>query len=216
MTTRVDIAGRVRAELGDPGPQFVWSNELLYRWLGEGLTRLSSDMPSLRNVALTVFTGATQYPLFGLAIGPRGVQAVEYPDGHKLPMGETRQQNEGYGLLSIQPFENCWELVRRTGGSYELWLRYPVSGSQSYITVWAYSVYAIPVSDSDTLEVYGFDEELLIWWICGRAVRWLAQQRGKRSALAQAWDAGYYEWLYSSGMVARRRSIKAGTLKPEV
>jgi hypothetical protein len=231
------MLGRVRLELGDSGPSYVWSAEQIYQWLAEGLTQLSLDLPPLRYISFYAVPGQREYPLnsyvsLGL-VGPGGLQSVEAPRGQVLPPGEVRDRSAGFTqqntLLATDTapriYENCWALEFFTHDQPYLIFRYaPVDlngPGDLLIGVWAYGYYLNPPDDTTALDVGVLDEQLLVWYVVARAVSWLAEMRGKRadfSASRQRSNAAYYERLYSKGIEQRRRvqGAKAGRLVEQI
>jgi hypothetical protein len=226
----------VRNELGDTGITPVWSDTLLNQWLEEGLNQLAADLPKMPQVTLTALPGVKEYSLADfVSLVPwreGAVQSVECPAGRKLPRGEVRERIAGlddnptalYGSDNHpRIYENCWEIQLLASTNPALVFRYPpvpVDGpSNQQIVIWAYGNYSGPIpNDSYALDILDFDAQLLVWYVAGRAVSWLAEQRGKRGDMSSARSrpqATYYERLYQNGIKLhqRRRGIRSSVLR---
>ena len=88
MTTRAEMLGKVRQELGDGGPQYVWADGLLQEYLVEGLREWSLVRPVERTVTLPGVAGQRDFVLPQDVI-PNGLMTVAWPVGVVVPMGAT-------------------------------------------------------------------------------------------------------------------------------
>ena len=239
MTTRSDLRARIRVELNDPlvSGSSVWPDTLLNGWLDEALNQLSVDFPPLVRLVLVAVAGQREYSLAAYLtqapLLPGTVRSVECPAGQRLPRGEVRDRLVGpdaavgtpYGTdTHSQIYRNCWELEPWLVTNPVLVFRYPpvaVGGrSDQSIVLWVAGAYLSPLPlDSTVLDVAAYDEILLVYYVCGRAVSWLALQRGKRGdAVAgrnRTDNAVYYERMYESGIKLRKQAkgIKSGVLQ---
>lgn len=226
MTTRLTVRSRVRVELADPGPSYVWSDALLNQWVIEAIEQLSLDLPKPVQITTAALPGVKEYSLADYVtvadLEPGNVESVECPHGKRWPRGNVRDFVSGiddnptalYGSDShTQIYPNCWNIEQLASTNPALVWRYPPvpagGPSNQQIVIWVKGFYSTPPDDVYTLDIQPGDENLLVWYICGRAVSWLAEQRGKRGDQAGAKgrsNAGYYERLYSNALAKRRRS----------
>ncbi len=228
MTTRLQFLAGVRAELGDNGPNFVWPDSLLQSFLSDALNQLSIDWAPVRELSLVAVNNQRDYALDPVAnpVGPAGVISVQYPAGFVVWPGDSSAQYvQMFPTITNgstwQPFDQRWEYIAGVGTVAQLLrFRYPLVVVQPATVIVRYwSVYTPPVSDSALLDVAISDEVALKWASCARAMEWLDEQRGKRSAqaagpvnAAQAVVAGarrtqsYYQRLYNSAIIARNRA----------
>ncbi len=217
MTTRLEIKGRVRNELNDLGPNFVWADYLVYQWLDEALDQLSLDLPTRQQITIPLAGAQRNYQLstiLGAApVGPGGVVSLEFPPGNLMPRGNALQTNNGLVSESgAQPFANCWDVIELPGGAgyggLEILFRYPPwTAANQYAYLLIETIYTHPTADVTLLTVANFDEPLLVWYICERALSWLAEQRGKRGAgSGRSAGPGYYSQRYELGVRARKKA----------
>lgn len=234
MTTRLDLMGRVRTELGDSvGPQFVWSDALLHQYLGEAVREWGLVRPVRRQEFLTGTAGQRDFGL-GAELIPNGVVSVEWPQGIVVPVGVTAVQTPrwswdiGASSSQIWFYDQTYELVE-DGTQSLVRFRYPVpteaQGQAVIVTYLGY--YAAPQQDTDTLEVAGEDEAALLWFVCGRAYRWLDEQRAKRGVWGSTVQGGGngksmsgatdYEQRYAALATSRwrARGVRSGLLATE-
>ena len=78
--------------------------------------------------------------------------------------------------------------------------------------------YGVPTNDSDVLEVMATDVAALVAFICGRAYRWLDEQRPKRGVFADGGKgstAVVYEQRYAILATTRwrARGLRSGFLE---
>jgi hypothetical protein len=213
----------------------VWSDGLLNQWVNEAIEQLALDLPKPVEITMAALPGVKEYSLsdyVSLAtLEPGSIDSVECPHGKRWPRGDVRQFIEGiddnptalYGTdKHTQIYANCWDIQVLANTNPVLVFRYapvPAGGpSNQQIVLWARGFYSQPPSDSYSLDIMQNDDLLLVWWVCGRAISWLAEQRGKRGDQAGAkgrTNASYYERLYSGALKARRRGrgIQSGTVR---
>ncbi|NWJ95063.1 MAG: hypothetical protein HXX20_04705 [Chloroflexi bacterium] len=239
MSTRVDLRTRLRAELNDVvvSGSSLWSDTLLNGWLDEALNQLSVDFPPLVRIILEAVPGQREYSLAAYLaqapLLPGTVRSVESPAGQKLPRGEVCDRLVGpdehvgtpYGTdTHPRIYRNCWELEPWAVTNPVLVFRYPpvaIGGrTDQAIVLWVMGAYTSPLPlDSTVLDVAAYDEILLVYYVCGRAVAWLAEQRGKRGDAGagrnRTDNAGYYERMYQDGIKLRKRlrGIKVGEVQ---
>ncbi len=214
MTTRADFLSGVRLELQDTGPaSYVWSDALLQAFLKDGLTRLSLDLPPIREITLAAVVGQRDYPILPgtLALGAGGLVEAQFPAGLVVPRGATGPQYGGgtYPASSdFQAFEQRWELLAGAGDSNILRFRYALA-QPGDIVVKAFSVYTLPASDTASFDVNARDEGALRWAVCWRAAGWLEETRGKcqggRLEEGQSLS-GYFRLLYDEAILRRKKA----------
>jgi hypothetical protein len=192
MTTRLELVERIRLELGDGmGPNYVWSDALLAEYVREALREWSLVRPARRQVSMLGAIGQRDFVL-NAEVVPNGVVSVEWPLGVLLAKGATQAQAPRWGWDVVTAstgsfwfYEQAYELVEN-GTQALVRLRYPLTaaGTNEPIVITYLAYYAAPQQDSDVLEVASADETALVWFVCGRAYRWLDEQRAKRGVYA--------------------------------
>jgi hypothetical protein len=235
MSTRADLRARIRAELNDTSVTTpLYSDALLNGWLNDGLGQLSLDLPQLVNNSALVQPGARVIALnsFSIAAFGGGIRTLEFPAGRPIPRGDTSYRTEdstAAGWPSPTGVENyrqiypqCWDFQNipypdGLGGTPItpcLVFRYALldpafSGAFQYANIWYWSNY-LPLTDDITpATVLVYDEPLLTYYVAGRAISWLAEQRGKRGdsgSVANRSNATYYERLYLNGLKIRKQA----------
>lgn len=238
MTTRLDLMNRVRAELGDTvGPQYVWPDTLLQQYVVEAVREWGLVRPVRRQEFLVGTAGQRDFGL-GAELIPNGVVSVEWPQGILVPGGMTAVQTPrwswdvGASSSQIWFYDQAYELVE-DGSNRFVRFRYPVpaeaQGQSVIVTYLGY--YAAPQQDGDTLEVAVEDETALLWFVCGRAYRWLDEQRAKRGVWGSSGQGGSggsgnvknmgaatdYEQRYAAYAASRwrARGVRSGLLTTE-
>jgi hypothetical protein len=179
---------------------------------------------------------------FGTPAIPNGIISVEFPQGVPVPPANTSPQRPAVSIYDITNSQSIWyydqvyEFREDFSGQY-LHFRYafptlaPGSNYNVYIKYFYY--YAPLGQDSDVLTIPAQDEAALIWFVCGRAYRWLDQQRMKRGYYVPDAPAGggqrasaglnnlsaatQYEQRYASLASTRwqARGIRSSYLQPE-
>ncbi len=210
MTLRTDIASRVRTELNDTSGSPVWTTAQLNQWLADGLYRLALDIPPYKNLAITLVNGTRDYNLPVNGVSPKGVRSVEYPPGYKIPPGDTSDYTDLTVFNSTttgQAYKQAWELVWTSPAQGVLRFRYAPTLVAGYATanVWYYGLYLIPPDDLTNLDLNLYDESLLVFYVCERALTWLAEQKNKRGTPGANPSGSYYKNLYAEFMMARKR-----------
>lgn len=230
MTTRLDIINRVRLELGDGVAPYVWADALLQEYVREAVREWSLVRPARRQVSLVGTVGQRDFSL-GAEVVPNGVVSVEWPAGVLVPVGATQPESPrwswelGAGPSQIWFYEQAFELVENGTGSV-VRLRYglPPEGVGQAVVVTYLGYYAAPQQDGDILEVAQADEVALVWFVCGRAYRWLDEQRSKRGVAVMGGGsakgglaASDYEQRYASVAASRwrMRGLRSGVVLPE-
>lgn len=237
MTTRLDFMNRIRNELGDTNTPPLWSDSLLQAYLGEALQEWSAIRPVRRQVTLTGTAGQRDFNL-GVSVVPNGVISVEWPAGVLVPAGATQAQSPrsvwdiSAAFSTIWFYDQSYELIENGTTGPTLRLRYPLTpenASQPLVVTYL-GYYAAVQQDSDALEIVAEDETALLWFVCGRAFRWLDEQRAKRGVFAAAASNGAgasngkngiaandYEQRYSNLVAARTatRGLRSQVLSPE-
>jgi hypothetical protein len=204
--------------LQDIGPvNFVWSDAVLQGYLNDGLYQLAIDLAPVKEISIAAVVGQRDYVIAPgtLALGPGGIIGVQFPVGYVIPEGNTGPQYEGAsysGSSNFQAFDQCWELLPGAGDVNTLRFRYGLAQTGN-IVVRAFTTYTLPTGDASVLDVNAFDEVALKWAVCGRAMAWLEEVRGKRQGGAVAGNRGtqwvpgsYYRRLYEAAIVARKRA----------
>jgi hypothetical protein len=236
MTTRLDIRTSVRRELNDISVSApLYSDVLLNGWFDEGITQLSIDLPVLKQVILGIAADCRILPLtpsVGVGtISAAGVRSVEAPPGHKLARGDTGYRTNAETTTNLYTptgtenyphvFNNVWDfqiipvdnplVPGATIISPAVVFRYapfPTGTVGEYqVIVWYWTGYTPVGGDGLSLDISPYDEMLLLYFICGRAISWLAEQRGKRNdslSMQNRDNASYYERLYAAGIKLRQ------------
>jgi hypothetical protein len=229
MTYRTDILSRVRAELNDNGGSQVWSDALVYSWLNEALNQVSLDLPRAGYTASYLIPGQREYPLSGLGVSVAlGLQIVEAPRGYRIARGDVHSRQDGANRFQQQNtilasdqatriYDNVYELYEFAADQPYLVFRYapvPLGGASDLLyALWYQISYANPPDDVTPLDVDSFNEVMLVWYICGRALSWLAEQRGKRGDIKQTATTGYYQKLYARGLEQRtKRTVRTARM----
>lgn len=214
MTTRTDFLSGVRLELQDTGPtNYVWSDALLQAFLRDGLNQLSLDLPPVKEITVAAVVGQRDYPIApgSLALGAGGILEVQFPAGVVIPRGATGPQFAGATWLAstnFQAFDQRWEVIAGAGDSNILRFRYALTQSGN-IGVKAVTVYTMPGTDAATLDVNAQDEIVLKWAVCGRAMGWLEETRGKRqggNVPGFRGASGYYKRAYEAAIGSRKQA----------
>lgn len=187
--------GRVRAELGDETAPYLWADALLDTWLTEALAALSLRLPREALWETASMAGQEAYPL---PLGLLAVLAVEHPAGRLRTPGDPRGA-DGAGAGTFRVWQG------------QLWLRPAPTASGEPIRVWYLARRAVPAADSDPLPVEAGDEELLLLYVCARALAWVSGQEAKRQVVERQRGAdalvlaAHYERQYREGLAARER-----------
>ncbi|HLI29348.1 MAG TPA: hypothetical protein VKZ60_19965 [Chloroflexota bacterium] len=184
---------RVRAELGDETAPYLWADALLDTWLAEALAALSLRLPREARWETASVAGQAVYPL---PLGVLTVLAVEHPAGPPwLPSASGGAERAGAGTFRV------WQ--------GQLWLRPAPTVDGAPIRVWYLARRPAPSADSDPLPVEAGDEELLLLYVCARALAWVSGQEAKRQVVERQRGAdalalaAYYERQYREGLAAR-------------
>ena len=217
--TRAQWRALVRAELGDEGATKLWADGLLNEWLNEALRDYGRVVP--REEATTLQTVASQ-AAYALPLGLVEVVRVEHP-AHTFRVFAPRTGGEwddvtptlqGGTLQALLPSPHRGE---GSGYSYDVWegqlVLEPAPGASGESVAVRYTTRrAEPTTDADPLPVEGGDEDLLLLYVCGRALTWVSAQEGKRQAFERdrgasaAQLAGAYEARYRAALASRQRT----------
>ncbi len=197
MTTRADLRGRIRQELGDEtAGAYVWSEALLNAYIGGAIKRYSLDLPREDTVEINTVAGQRSYDLPAVC---RQVVAVEYPEGVFL----RRDPVAGGDWFSAAGagHEDAWE---QYGGA--LWLRRTPAATGDVVRVRYLGGYDSPGDDMTELGLPGEDEDLAVWLACEVALAWLNKQKDKRLERRGGFlFPSFYASKYQEGLKARRR-----------
>jgi hypothetical protein len=208
--TRAQWRALVRAELGDENAAaYLWSTALLNEWLNEAIRDFARTAPRELETTLTTFAGQAAYAL------PNGlieIVRVEHPAGtfrrFEPPTGGDWRLADG----SLVPADRLG-----TPASYDVWqgqlVLEPVpTASGEPIAVRYTGQRAEPSADTDPLPVEQQDSELLLLYVCARAMQWISGQEAKRQAFerdrgatAQALQTAY-QARYAAAVQARQRT----------
>lgn len=202
----------VRAELGDENASaFLWSTALLNEWLAEAIRDYARTVPREETATLTTVASQAAYDL---PLGLVEVVRVEHPANvfrvHQPRVGGDLVSGVGSSVsypptpISRPPTYDVWrgQLVLEpapTASGETLAVRYTTRRAE-------------PSADTDPLPVEGGDEELLLLYVCGRAMQWISTQEGKRQAFerergaAASALADTYEQRYRAAIAARQRT----------
>ena len=189
--TRGVWRARVRAELGDEQPAAnLWSDGLLDGWLAEALGEYGRAVPREAAAELASVAGEARYALPGDVLA---VVRVEHPAGV-----ERVRARGGAGAAGTY---DVW------GGQLVLAPAPEQTGEPIRLRYWARR--AAPLADGDPLPVAVGEEELLVLYVCARALVWISTQEGKRQAFERTRGAealtlaGWYETRYREALRAR-------------
>ncbi|HLH26403.1 MAG TPA: hypothetical protein VK066_28110 [Chloroflexota bacterium] len=206
--TRAQWRALVRAELGDAGATQLWSDVLLNEWLNEAIRDFGRVVP--REEATTLITVAGQ-AAYALPLGLVEVVRVEHP-ANTFRVFAPRVGGEGGAALTPAPSPRG-----RGEWSYDVWegqlVLEPAPGASGERVAVRYTTRrAEPTTDADPLPVEGGDEDLLLLYVCGRALTWVSAQEGKRQAFERdrgasaAPLAAAYEARYRAALASRQRT----------
>jgi hypothetical protein len=209
-TTRAAWRALVRAELGDEGATPLWSDALLHAWLNEALRDYGRAVP--REETATLATVAAQ-AAYDLPLGLVEVVRVEHPAG-TYRVFAPRAGGDGTPTPGPSPREGEGGT---SGYGYDVWrgqlVLEPAPGASGESVVVRYTTRrAEPTADTDPLPVEGGDVDLLLLYVCGRALQWVSAQEGKRQAFERdrgasaAQLASGYEARYRAGLASRQRT----------
>jgi hypothetical protein len=198
----------VRAELGDEGATKLWSDSLLNEWLNEAIRDYGRVVP--REEATTLQTVAGQ-AAYALPLGLVEVVRVEHP-AHTFRVFAPRTGGEWGDDPTPSPSP-----IRGGEYGYDVWegqlVLEPAPGASGESVVVRHTTRrAEPTTDSEPLPVERGDEDLLLLYVCGRALEWVSAQEGKRQAFERdrgasaAQLAGAYEARYRAALASRQRT----------
>jgi hypothetical protein len=222
VTVRSGLRATIRAELNDSGGTPLWSDALLNEWIAEAIRDYGRNLP---RQSVEAFSSVAAQAEYALAARCAAVARVEHPSGcirveDPLSPGDDGQLGWAGGGVCA-PFGSRLE-VEGAALAYEVWgppgnmiltLRPAPTASGESIEVRELQTYAEPSADGDTLATPGGDDDLLIWFVCNRALQWLGTDESKR----QRWErdrgitaqraAGQYERDYRSELRRRQRRV---------
>ena len=211
--TRAQWRALVRAELGDEGATQLWSDALLHAWLNEAIRDFGRVVPREEATTLTTVAGQAAYPL------PLGLVEVVRWSTRRTRFGYSRRARVASGAMRPSPptpfpvGEGEW--------SYDVWegqlVLAPATGASGEAVRVRYTTRrAEPTADADPLPVEGGDEDLLLLYVCGRALTWVSAQEGKRQVFERdrgasaAPLAGAYEARYRAALASPAAHGRAG------
>ncbi len=208
MTTRAALVTAIRSELNDAAATKLWEDALLARWIAEALRDYSERLPREALATWTSTAGQASYTLptdFAQALRlehPSGFLRLLAPlvGGDVTEASESPRQ-EGERQLSFDVY----------GGSAILEPAPDASGET--IALRYLAAYAEPAADGDLLATPSRDDELLVWFVCARALRWIDTDEAKRMRFEQrrgvsaAAAAASYRDSYQDAMQARMRRL---------
>jgi hypothetical protein len=194
----------VRAELGDEGATKLWSDSLLNEWLNAAIRDYGRVVPREEATTLPTVAGQAAY---ALPLGLVEVVRVEHP-AHTFRVFAPRAGGDpSPGPSPIRGGEH----------SYDVWegqlVLEPAPGASGESVAVRYTTRrAEPTTDVEPLPVERGDEDLLLLYVCGRALTWVSAQEGKRQAFERdrgasaAQLAGAYEGRYRAALASRQRT----------
>ncbi len=202
--TRAQWRALVRAELGDEMSPYLWSDALLDEWLVEAVRDFGRAVPREATVTLWSVAGQAGY---SLPLGLVEVVRVEHPPGAYRVFAPRTGGDPAPGAAGA------------TGepGGYDVWggelvlEPAPVTSGEPIMVRYT-SQCAVPSADSDPLPVEASDVELLLLYVCGRALQWVATQEGKRQAFERERGASAttlaasYQGRYRAALASRQRT----------
>lgn len=200
----------VRAELGDENASaYLWSTALLNEWLAEAIRDFGRGVPREETAMLTTIAGQAAYDL---PLGLVEVVRVEHP-ANAFRVFAPSVGGDWRPGASPPPG------VDRRGGapSYDVWrgqlvLEPAPTASGEGVVVRYTTRRAEPAADADPLPVESGDEELLLLYVCARALAWIGTQEGKRQAFERERGAvalplaDAYVRRYAAALAARART----------
>ena len=173
MTTRLELRARVRAELNDAGGTPLWTDALLNQWLDEAIREYGENFPREASASLTSVAGQTEYVL------PSDVDRVlrvEHPQG----VFRVAARAAGGDVLAVETIELAPAIGTFDAWAGQLVLQPAPDVSGEAIRVRYLATYATPTSDVATLATPARDDAVLMWSVCGRALRWIDTDESKR------------------------------------
>jgi hypothetical protein len=181
MTTRAGLRSLVRSELNDTAVPQLWLDLHLNQWLLEAIRCYSIDFPRETSQSLTSVAGQEEY---SLASDCRRVARVEHPAGFfrtpdRLSSGQIVDSLDT-GLASATVSEQLSYDVWGPHGARVLSLWPAPSANGESVTVRYLATWSEPSADADTLATPPSDDQLLVWLVCARALRWIATDESKR------------------------------------
>lgn len=218
MTTRAGLRALARAELNDTGGTPLWADSLLNEWLAEAIRDYSRNLPKEATETLTSVADQESYTLAAACLR---VLRVEHPTGSfrvydPLSAGDVLDEaSASGGKAEAVSASGGWD-VWGPQGARVLTLRPAPTAAGEPIVVREHQLYAEPAADGDTLATPSADDDLLIFFVCNRALQWIGTDESKR----QRWErergvsaqraGGQYERDYRSEMRRRGRSASGG------
>lgn len=205
MTTRLELRNAIRGELNDGGPVYLWPDARLDRWIAEAVRDYGRHLPREASAVLTSVGGQASY---ALPTGARAVLRVEYPSGVLRAERPSTGAEDGGGP--------AYEVY---GG--ELVLAPAPEADGEEIKVRYLAEYAAPTTDGETLATPPADDDLLVWFVCARALQWLGTDEAKRQRYERQRGAStlgaaqQYAQDYWAAVRRRQRRMRMVRLRAE-
>jgi hypothetical protein len=180
MTTRAQLLTSTRAELNDAGVTKLWSDALLQQWLAEAIRSYSARLPKEATTTLSSVAGQAAY---ALPSDFARVVRVEHPTRTYRVCAPLVGGDAAAEVLALVDLEAS---VQAAGPyTYDLYggslvLDPAPAASGESIVLRYLATYAEPSADGDTLATPVRDDDLLIWWVCARALDWISTDEAKR------------------------------------
>jgi hypothetical protein len=178
VTTRAELRARIRSELNDGGGVALWADGLLNQWAVEALRAFGRQVGLEKSVTLASVAGQASYALPADLLQ---VRRVEHPSGlYRTPAPFAAGDAAPDGpLVDALGGPTLPELL------YDVWagalvLSPPPGTAGEPIVVRYVGAYAEPSSDASVLDVAAQDEDALVLFVCGRALRWIGMDEAKR------------------------------------
>lgn len=213
MATRAEVRGRARAELNDIGVATLWSNAQLDRWLAEAIRDYGRALPRQATATLVTVAGQAAYPLpADWDGGP--LLLVEHPAGRFRQEVATAGGDVAEEAALLEPIPPARQPYRYEVFAGQIWLRPAPAASGESVAVWYTATYPLPAADEEALATPAADDDLLVWFICGRALRWIGTDEAKRQRFERQRGASAqgmareYEAEYQAALRARERRAR--------
>ena len=198
MTTRAELRARARGELNDGGATPLWPDERLDQWLAEAIRDYGLRLPRQAVAELASVAGQAAYDLPAEVLR---LARVEHPQGVIRVEG-----GDGATVAGYEVFAGQLRLAPAPAADGEaIALRYLAR-------------YAEPAGDAAPLATPPADDDLLVWYVCWRALGWLSTDEAKRQRFERqrgataADEAERYRRLYLDGLAPRRWSLRRSRL----
>jgi hypothetical protein len=177
MATRATVRTTIRAELNDSGGTALWSTALLDRWIADAIRAWSYDVPRERTWSQATTANVAAYTL--PADWLDGVR-VEHPSGffrERVPFvgGDVTPDAQ----ITVDPTAKPAALLWDVWAGQLVLSPAPTASGETILTRYL-AGYTAVADDVTVLDLPAAEEEALTWWVCARALEWVAMDEAKR------------------------------------